>query len=226
MVNQLLSSTLVACGGPQHRLFATTSFLKTGGDGFRILREEDCIELKTKIGNFWSKLTAKSDSVWIYVSLTWPKFGHQTQQTNFSEHGPDQIYFDHYGLVWLRKFSVLWTGPKFPHRWSAQPWSEFQTLKRSLKVIWSANDFNGISNSADIKWCRTWPSSFDIKWRRVIHNGPISLYMFVHKSIMWTGFSWWFYTQEMQVQVWNKDSLAKEIIAHHTFLFRALVSCA
>ena len=30
-----------------------------GGDGFRILLEEDAIELKNKIGDFWSKLTPR-----------------------------------------------------------------------------------------------------------------------------------------------------------------------
>ena len=59
MVNQLLSSTLVACGGPQYRLFATTSFSKMGGDGFRILREEDHIELKTKNRSFLIKIACK-----------------------------------------------------------------------------------------------------------------------------------------------------------------------
>ena len=59
MVNQLLSSTLVACGGPQYRLFATTSFSKMGGDGFRILREEDHIELKTKKRSFLIRIDCK-----------------------------------------------------------------------------------------------------------------------------------------------------------------------
>ena len=86
MVNQLLSSTLVACGGPQYRLFATTSFSKMVGDGFRILREEDDIELKTENRSFFIKIDCK------------PGFS-LSPGTYFSNHGPNQIYSDHYRSI-------------------------------------------------------------------------------------------------------------------------------